>query len=160
MKDDDRVFFNLEISLFLIMGIITIIEAYKFEMFSKFFLLIKPYVSWFIGISFGFVFRHALSPFKRKITSHRKFVENKEGFVFFILNLIIFAVVVSAIQKVVITFFNSLLIYFHVLFFQWITLIYVFFKLSNNYKISKKYLITNEIIILVYTLLILYILYL
>jgi cation transport ATPase len=160
MRDDNKTFFNLEVIIILVMGIVTLIEAFKLEWFSKFFLLVKPYVSWFIGISFGFVFKNVLSPFKKRLSSHQGFIKNKENFVFFILNLIIIAVVVSTIQKVVVTFFNSFLIYFHVLVFQWIMLIYIFFKLGNNYEISKKYLITNEVIILVYTILILYLIYL
>jgi len=157
MKEDDKNFFNIELIIFLVLGIITIVEAYSLEIFNKIFLFIKPYASWFIGISFGFVFRNILNPFKKKITSHKKFIEKKEHFLFFVLNLIILAIIISSIQKIVISFFDLLLPYFHVLFFQWIVLIYIIFKLSNNYVLPKEYVITNEIIIVIYTILIYYI---
>ncbi|MEM3405608.1 MAG: hypothetical protein QW117_01395 [Candidatus Pacearchaeota archaeon] len=154
MRDGEDIFLNIELIIFLIMGIITLIEFYNFNIFEKFFLLIKPYVSWFISISFGFVFRQSLNPFKKKIISNKKFEDKKENFLFFSLNLIIISIIISFTQKIVISFFNSLLIYFHVLFLQWIILIYIAFKLSNGYVISKKYFITNEIIAIIYSVLI------
>jgi len=140
------------------MGGITALELLNFSLFEHFFSLIKDYTSWFIGISFGFVFSRTIGFFKKGIGELKiaaRFTAQREEFIFFILNLAIMAILSTVIKEIAITFFNTFFIYFHVIFLQWILLIYLFFKLTNKYEISAKYFLTNEIIVVVYTAIIL-----
>ncbi|NCN86445.1 hypothetical protein GW932_01315 [archaeon] len=147
-------FFLLEFSLFFLMGIITFFELYYFNIFETIFTYIKPYISWFIGLSFGFVF----SEFSKKLTRKIRIgaiERRKEYFSIFLFNMVLSFVIIAGVRTLAITFFNQFFIYFHVLFLEWIIFIYVTFKLKNNYEISAKYFITTQLITLFYVAIIL-----
>lgn len=150
----NKSFLVFELIIFIVMGGITLLEIFKFDFFEKVFQFSQIYLSWFLGISFGFVFLGVL----QSITSTKKIsaIEKRKSFFsLFLINLILSSSLTAFIKTIALSFFNQFFIYFHVLFFQWIMLLYVFFKLKNNYEIQGKYFITNELIILFYAVMIL-----
>lgn len=145
----NKSFFIFEFMIFFTMGIITLLEIFKFDFFEKVFQFSQVYISWFLGISFGFVFLGILQSVIKteKISALEK---RKSFFSLFLINLILSASLTAFIKTVALSFFNQFFIYFHVLFLQWIMLLYISFKLKNDYEISGKYFITNELIVLFY----------
>lgn len=152
--EKNRSFFMFELMIFVTMGIITLLEIFKFDFFEKVFQFSQIYISWFLGISFGFVFLGVLQSIIKteKISALEK---RKSFFSLFLINLILSASLTAFIKTVALSFFNQFFIYFHVLFLQWIMLLYISFKLKNDYEISGKYFITNELIVLFYVSIIL-----
>lgn len=130
------------------MGIITILEIFSFDFFYNVFSFLNSGISWFIGISFGFVFSSFLQGLVKKIKVGA-IEKRKEYFSFFLINMIISLSLVALIKGLAVSFFNQFFIYFHPLFLQWLMLLYVTFKVKNNYEISAKYIFANELIILI-----------
>ncbi len=151
--DKKKTFLFLELIIFFSMGIITFLEIIKFELFEKTFSFLQPYIGWFIGLSFGFVFLGFLNTLTRKFKIGL-IEKRKEYFSIFLINLCLSFTLVTFIKVIAISFFSKFFIYFHVLFLQWILILYVMFKLKNNYEISQNYLIINELIVLFYTVII------
>ena len=148
------VFTTIELLIFFIMGIITFIEFFQFDLFEKVFNFVQDPVSWLIGLSFGFVFSNIIQGIKTK-TEKLSPIKEKGLFILFLADLIIIALVSTGVKALALSFFNNFFIYFHVLFLQWMMFLYLSFKAKNNYELSGKYLLTTELIILFYTVIVL-----
>jgi hypothetical protein len=140
-----------------VMGIITLIEILKFDWFQKIFDLVSLPSAWFVGLSLGFAFSSLFQNLLFSLFSKRfnKNEEKENFFVGFVVTLIITSLITPYIKDIATYFFTDFFIYFHIILMQSIIILYLFFKLKNNYEVSGKYFISNEIIILVYTSLIL-----
>jgi uncharacterized protein YacL len=149
-----RAFIIIELIIFILMGAITLLEFFSFDLFEKVFNLIQDPVSWLIGLSFGFVFSNLVKKIKTK-TEKLSPVKDKGLFVVFLADLIIMALISAGVKELALSFFNNFFIYFQVLFLQWMMFLYLSFKAKNNYAISGKYLLTTELIILFYTIIVL-----
>ena len=148
MEEEDVLFLKVEFLIFFIILVITLIEVYNFSFFEKVIGLIKAPASWFIGLSFGIVFSNIIKPIKEKVK--KKINTLKENFLLYLANLIIAAGIAGFVKSLTLSFFNNFFIYFHILFMQWLILVYIFFKVSHNYSLSKRYIIVNEAIFLFY----------
>jgi hypothetical protein len=155
-------FFVLSSSLFVIMGLITLLEIFEFDSFSIFFNFIKTPASWFVGLSLAYAISNLIqnrifSLFsKRKL---RKGIENEsnvETFEIFLTTLVITSLITPYIKQLAVYFFTNFFIYFQVILLQSMIILYLFFKIKNNYEVSGKYFITSEIIALIYAAIILY----
>src|SRR3989338_2790913 len=135
--------------LFIILGIITAIEILDFKSFSQIFLSAKDTTSWFIGITFGFVFGNIINLFRKGVTEalHQK---PREEFVFFIMNLVVMIFLISTAHKISLLFFNTFFEFFHLIFTQWVVLVFIAFKLVNKYEIPARYVLANEVNIIIY----------
>ena len=155
--NEKRTFLGIEFIIFLVFGIITLMEILFPEILNHIFNIVKDYLSWFIGISFGFVFSNTIGFLKQKLHGPEITKKFREQFIFFLLNLIILTVLTITVKNYALYFFNNNVImpFFHLIFLQWVMIIYLIFKIVNRYEISTKYFITNELIILLYTCLIL-----
>ena len=150
----DKKFLIFAISLFLLLGIITLVEIASFRTFSEFFLLVKNYTSWFIGITFGFVFFNTLNFFWRKTETKILHQKPPEQFFIFLMILTVNIFIISLARGTALYLFETFFELFHVLFVQWVALVYISFKLVNKYEISLKYLIAAELNIIIYAFLI------
>lgn len=153
-------FFILAFSLFLVMGFITLLEIFNFNIFNKIFTYIKEPASWFVGLSLAYAFsnlfqKRLFSLFSKKII---KKDENAESnFEIFLITLIITSLITQYVLKdLIFDFFTNFFIYFHIILLQSMIILYLFFKLKNDYEVSAKYFITSEIIALIYAIVILY----
>ena len=151
-------FLLIEGLILLTMGGITLIEIYQFDFFEKFFGYIQTPSAWFVGLSLSFAFsslfqKSLFSLFTKKFSKKQ---ENKEDFfVGFLLTLVIGSILTPYVKDIAIYFFSSIFIYFHIILMQSIIVVYLLFKIKNNYEIPAKYFITNELIVLFCTLIIL-----
>ena len=149
-----RQFISFELIILLTLSFITFLEIMSFDLFELVFTFLKDGISWFIGLSFGFVFSSFLQGLTKKV-KFRSLEKRKEYFAIFLINMVISLSLVTLVRSLAISFFNQFFIYFHVLFLQWLMILYITFKLKNNYTISGKHLLANELIILVNVILIL-----
>lgn len=152
--ENKRVFVIIELIIFLVMGVITLLEFFAFDLFEKVFNFVQDPTAWLIGLSFGFVFSNIIQGIKTK-TKKISPIKEKGLFILFLADLIIIALVSTGVKALAISFFNNFFIYFHVLFLQWMMFLYLSFKVKNNYEISGKYLIVTELMILFYTVIVL-----
>lgn len=147
-------FFFLELVTFIVMGLITLMEIVNFNFFETFFTLIKTPSSWFVGLSLAYAFSNFFQTNLFSFFSKRSKDETKEKgdfFTGFIITLILTSLITPYVKDIAGYFFSNFFIYFHIIVMQSVILLYLLFKLKNNYEISGKYFITNEVIILFYT---------
>jgi len=152
-------FFFLELLIFLIMGVITLVEITNFNLFETFFTYIKIPSAWFVGLSLAYAFSNLFQ--KTLFSSFSKGMkdENKERGDFFgrfVVTLLITSLITPYIKDGAIYFFSDFFLYFHIIILQSMVILYLFFKLKNNYEISGKYFVTNELVTLFYTIIVLY----
>ena len=154
-----RDFLITELIIFIIVGGITFLEIFNFELFESFFSSIKEYSSWFIGIGFGYIFSTTFRDYFTKLFSRRllkirgkKEIETSEPerrlFSAFLISFLIIALIVFFIKVVSAFFFTEFFIYSHIVFMLLIILLYLVFILENNYELSEKYFVANGIILL------------
>ncbi len=152
----ERKFWITEGLILLALGLITSVEAISFSLFNKIFLAISEYVSWFLGLTVGIVVPDMLKRTRAAIGKRIKLRgEPDERFWMFLLNVILFVFIVSLFQKIAITFLRTYFIFFHVIFAQWIVLVYIWFKAANKFPLPLKYLFTTQLIIIISILLVL-----
>lgn len=156
-------FFLLSLILFTIISGISFLQAFNFSLFEKLLNYIKTPSSWFIGLSLAYVFSNLFQKILTSIFLKRKEDKGKEEkraeddfFEGFLITLLITSFITPYLRDMVIYFFDNLLIYFHIILLQSVIVIYLLFKLKNNYEISGKYLVVSELIVLINTLFILY----
>jgi hypothetical protein len=151
-------FIFIEFGLFLIMGLITLLEVDKPRLFVSLFTFIKSPSSWFVGLSLAYAFSNTVqtgffSLFSKRIRREGK--EKGDFFIGFIITLVITALTTPYVYQWAGYLFSNFFIYFHVILLQSVILVYLLFKLKGNYPISMKYFLTTQAIVLVYTLIIL-----
>ena len=151
-------FFLLELLVIGIMGLITFTEIAYFSIFEKSFTYIKIPASWFVGLSLAYAFSNffqkgMFSIFLKKVKDGGK--ERGDFFEAFLVTLLLTSLITPYIKDAAIFFFSDFFIYFHVILLQSLIVLYLLFKLKNNYEISGKYFITNELVVLFYTVIIL-----
>ncbi len=151
-------FILAELSIFLIMGIITFGEINNPSLFQSFVSFVKTPASWFIGLSLAFIFSYFFqniitSFFRRDITDEEK---RKDFFAGFIAAIVITSIITPYVRQLTLSFFNLLLPYFHVIILQALIIFYLLFKVNGKYEISTKYFLTSEAITLFYTAIILF----
>jgi len=149
----------IELGIFFVMSIITLIEIINPKLFVSFFTLIKSPASWFVGLSLAYAFSNALQTgFFTLFSKKTKLKGKQKGDFFpgFIIALIITALTTPYVYKWAEYLFNNFFVYFHVILLQSVILIYLLFKLRGNYPVSMKYFLTTQIIVLIYTIIILY----
>ncbi len=152
-------FFLLVFGLCAVMGFITLMEVIDFDLFSKVFLFIKSPASWFVGLSLAYAISNFFQKRIIRFFSKKKNVDEKtsEGnFEIFLVTLILTSLMTPFIKQLAVYFFTNFFIYFHVIMLQSMIILYLFFKLKNNYEISSKYFLTSEVIALIFTAIILY----
>jgi len=152
-------FFFLELFIFLLMGLIILVEITNFKVFESVFTFIKTPSSWFVGLSLAYAFSNLFQKSLFSIFSKKTLDENKnkgDFFIGFIITFIITAMITPYIKEAAIYFFTNFFIYFNVILMQCVIILYLFFKLKEGYEISGRYLLTNELIVLFYTVIILY----
>jgi hypothetical protein len=152
-------FFLLVFGLCAVMGFITLMEVIDFDLFSKVFLFIKSPSSWFVGLSLAYAISNFFQKRIIRFFSKKKNVDEKtsEGnFEIFLVTLILTSLMTPFIKQLAVYFFTNFFIYFHVIMLQSMIILYLFFKLKNNYEISSKYFLTSEVIALIFTAIILY----
>lgn len=151
-------FMFLEISIFVVMGLITLLEVTDFKIFETFFTFIKTPSSWFVGFSLGYALSNLLQEtifsFFRKKTKDE---ERQKGDYFpgFLIAIILTSLITPFIKEGASYFFGIFFIYFHVILLQCIIVLYFLFKIKEGYQISGKYFLTTELIVFFYTLVIL-----
>jgi len=151
-------FLTLEIILFSIITLITFLEIFYFKIFEFFFILIKNPSSWFVGFGLAYAFSNLFQKKLFKLFSKRaKDEEKKKGdfFIGFLITIVLTSLITGFIKKGAEYLLTNFFIYFHVIIMQCLIVLYILFKLKENFEISGKYLLANEIIVLVNTLLIL-----
>jgi hypothetical protein len=153
-----RNFILIEGIILFVMGLITFIEVYWFGIFETVFNYIQTPSAWFVGLSLGFAFSSLFQKglFSIFIKKFSKKENNKEDFfVGFLLTLIFGSLLTPYIKGMAVYFFENIFIYFHVILMQSIIIVYLLFKLKNDYEIPARYFISNELIVLINTILIL-----
>ena len=157
MKDFTKFLF-FEVTIFFVIGLITLIEITRLSLFQSFFAYIKTPVSWFIGLSIAYVFSNFFQKFI--FSFFRKGYQEGEikndFFGGFIVTLIITSLITPYLRQWILNFFGIFSQYFHVIIVQSVIILYLMFKVKERHEISMKHFLTNEIIILIYTLIILY----
>lgn len=150
-------FLFIEITIFLIMFLITIIEKTNFRIFKDIFTFIQSPFSWFVGISLAYAFSNALqiglfTLFSRKTRHEGK--EKGDFFAGFLFTLVITSLTTPYLYKWAEYFFTEFFIYFHVIALQSIILMYILFKMRGHYRVSWSYLLTTEAITVFFWLMI------
>jgi heme/copper-type cytochrome/quinol oxidase subunit 4 len=150
-------FMILEISTFVIMGLITLVEITNFNLFETFFMFIKTPCSWFVGFSLAYAASNLLqksifSFFKKKTKEEER--QKGDYFIGFLITIIITSLITPFIKEGASSFFGVFFLYFHVILLQCIILLYFLFKIKEDYEISGKYFLTSELIVFFYTLVI------
>jgi heme/copper-type cytochrome/quinol oxidase subunit 4 len=151
-------FIILEISIFTIIGLITLVEITNFKIFETFFTLIKNPSSWFVGFSIAYAASNLLqksifSFFRKKTKGEEK--PKEDYFIGFLMTIILTSLITPLIKVGASNFFGVFFVYFHIILLQCVILLYFLFKIKGDYEISGKYFLTNELIVLFYTLIIL-----
>jgi len=148
----------IETGLFLVMGIITLIEITSNSLFESFFTLIKSPSSWFVGLSLAYIFSSLMQGGLFSIFSKKRIEKGKEKgdfFAGFIITLIITSLITPYVYKGASYLFSNFFIYFHIILLQSVVLLYLLFKVRGRYEISTKYFLTTELIVLIYALIVL-----
>jgi hypothetical protein len=151
-------FMILEISTFVVMGLITLLEITDFKIFETFFTFIKNPSSWFVGFSLSYaasnLLQKSIFSFFRKKTKEE---ERPKGdyFVGFLVTIIITSFITPFVKEGASYFFGIFFVYFHIVLLQCVILLYFLFKIKEGYEISGKYFLTSELIVFFYTLVIL-----
>jgi len=154
-------FIKIEIFVFAIMALITILEITNFNIFRTVFEFIKTPSSWFVGFGLAYACsdllqKGILSFFaKRAVKKEEEERGSGDYFIGFLIAIIITALLTPIIKTGASYFFESLFIYFHIILMQCIIILYVLFKLKEEYDMSAKYFLINEAIVLLNTLVIL-----
>lgn len=148
----------LEISLFVFMGLITLLEVTNFKIFESFFTFIKTPSSWFVGLSLAYALSNLLQKsifafFKRKTKEEER--QRGDYFIGFLITIIITALITPLIKEAAVYFFGVFFIYFHIILLQCVIILYFLFKIKEGYEISGKYFLTTELIVFFYTFIIL-----
>ena len=155
-----RDFLITELIIFIIVGGITFLEIFNFELFESFFSYIQESSSWVIGIGFGYIFSTTFTGYFTKLFSRwllkrgrRKEIETPESertlFSAFLISFLVIALIVFFIKWMSTFFFTEFFIYFHIVFMLLVILLYLVFIIKNNYEISERYFVANGIILLI-----------
>lgn len=150
----NKKFFFVEGIIFLVLAVITLLELLNPLLFTEFFMRIKEYLSWFLGLSIGPVVSSQIYSIRRKINHKKGFIPPEQRFPFFLLNIIGITVAVSIVKDFFLSFLLRYFAFFHVIILQWFVIVYVWFKLANGFKIHTKYVIAAEILVLLFSLVI------
>jgi hypothetical protein len=151
-------FIFIEIAIFFVMGLITLLEIISPHIFESFFTLIKTPASWFVGLSLAYACSSAIQAGLFSAFSRKRLKEGKpkgDFFIGFIITLIITSFATPYVNKGAIYLFNDFFAYFHVILLQSVILLYLLFKLRRRYEISIKYFLITELIVLIYASIIL-----
>lgn len=149
--DEQKKFKIYAASLFLFIGLISVLEIFNPILFAKFFMKISNHVSWILALTVGMVIPNILRRLQGGSFGRRFSPQIEERFVMFLANAAILAFVVSVAQGIVIIFLRNYFEYFHIILTQWLALVYIWFKFVNGFRISARYIITTEIILIIFT---------
>jgi len=145
------------LSLFLFIGIITILEIFNENLFAEFFMKINNHVAWILGLTVGMVVPNILLRIKSHAFGRRlSNVQINERFIIFLANASILAFIVSLARGIVLVFLTEYFEFFHIIITQWLVLIYIWFKGVNGFRISARYIISTEIILVIFTAILLF----
>jgi hypothetical protein len=152
--NETRRFWIIESVIFIVFLSITLLEITRFGRYEELFTKTQFYISWFFGLTFGVVFGNVKSKVKKKldetVVPKLKFrTEPDSSFAFFLCKLIVivfFSVVIIGIMKYYII---KLFIFTPLLMFQWLILLYIWYKLENKTKPVLKYILMNEAILVI-----------
>jgi len=144
-------FLFLEICIFLIIGLITLLEIINFKLFESFFAFIKTPSSWFVGFGLAYAFSNLFqktffSIFSKKIKGGEK--NERDFFIGFLITLMITSLITPFVRSEAAYLLNTFFIYFHIILMQCVLILYILFKLKEGFEISGKYFLTNELILL------------
>lgn len=144
-------FVIIEFIIFAFLAIVTLIEVFSFPFFNNVFNFLKEPVSWFFGLTIGAVIPKWINPLKEKFNKAvlGKIV-SQESFIFFILNLVIMTFVILYVKKWSLSLLVIFPTFFHVLFVQWMIIVYMWHKFSNQYEIEWRYVIATEVFALIF----------
>ena len=151
-------FILIELAIFVVMSLITILELVNTSLFESLFNIIKSPSSWFMGVGLAYTISSLTQEGLFSLFSKKRREEGKEKgdfFVGFVITLMITSIITPYVYQVTASFLENFLIYFHVILLQSVILIYLLFKVRGGYTISSKYFLTTELIILVHTAIIL-----
>jgi hypothetical protein len=149
--DEQKKFILVESIIFAILGAITLLEIFNYMLFKEFFMRIQEYLSWFLGLSVATVVPEWVSRFKSQIDRMTgRFLPN-ERFVFFIVNLFFVTAVVGLSKQLSIFFLKRYFEFFHLIFTQWLVVIYMWFKLEHGFRINVKYVVGAEIFVILFS---------
>ncbi len=152
----ERKFWIVELIILVALGLITIIEAISFSIFNRIFLSISDYASWFLGLTVGIVVPDVIKRVRKAVGEKIKLKDAQdERFWMFLMNAIVFVFIVSVFQKIAITFLRAYFVFFHIIFAQWLVIVYIWFKAANKFPLSPKYIITTQLVIIINILLVL-----
>ncbi len=151
-------FIFLEISIFFVVTLITFLELASPNTFNTFFSFIQTPSSWFVGFGLAYAFSNLFQKtIFRLALKKAKDEEERKGDFFsgFLITIIITSLLTDFIKDGAAYLLTNFFIYFHVIIMQCVILLYVLFKLKENFEISAKYFLINELIVLINTILIL-----
>ncbi|MFH0831464.1 MAG: hypothetical protein V1886_01185 [archaeon] len=150
----NKKFLLVEGIIFSVLAVITLLEFFNFLLFTEFFMRMKEYLSWFLGLSIGPVISSQIYSIRRKINGKKGFIPPEQRFAFFLLNIVWITIAVGIVQSFFLSFLLRYFAFFHVIVLQWLVIVYVWFKSLNNFKIHTKYVIGAEILVLLFSLII------
>ncbi|MBS3090362.1 hypothetical protein J4433_01175 [Candidatus Pacearchaeota archaeon] len=152
--EDRQKLLLIEGIIFAVLAAITLVELFNFLLFTEFFMRIKEYLSWFLGLSIGPLAAGQILEFKRKFDKARGGFLPNEKFVFFFANLILMTFAVGLVKQFFLSFLNKSFAFFHIITVQWLVVVYIWFKFANDFKIDMKYVITAEIFVILFSLIV------
>lgn len=145
------------LSLFLFIGIVTILEIFNANLFAEFFMKINNNVAWILGLTVGMVVPNILLRIKSHAFGRRlSNLQINERFIVFLANASILAFIVSLARGIVLVFLTEYFEFFHIIITQWLVLVYIWFKAVNGFRISARYIISTEIILVIFTAVLLF----
>ena len=153
MEDRQKFFWVIGIT-FTALLVITLIELFDFLLFTEFFMRIKEYLSWFLGLSIGPVVGGKLSEIKRKFDRSKGGFLPDDRFVFFFINIILMTLAVGIVKEFFLSFMNRYFAFFHIITAQWLVMVYIWFKFANDFRIDMKYVIASELFVLLFSIVI------
>jgi len=144
------------LSLFLFVGVITILEIFNANLFAELFIKMSNNAGWILGLTVGMVVPDILARIRTRIKKivYKESVD--ERFVIFIANAALLAFVVSLARGIVMVFLQSYYEFFHIILVQWLVIVYLWFKFANGFRISARYIIATESILVVFTAVLLF----
>ena len=151
-------FLFLETCIFFIITLITFLEMASFKTFDSFFTFLKTPSSWFVGFGLAYAFSNLFQKSLFRIFSKKaRSEEEKKGdfFMGFLITIILTSLITDFIKDGAEYLLTNFFIYFHVIIMQCIIILYILFKLKENFEISGRYFLANELIVLINLLLIL-----
>lgn len=152
--DDRKKFLLVEGIIFTALGIITLIEISNFLLFKEFFMRIREYLSWFLGLAIAPVLYKWFKYLEDKFEEKYGLTSVNEKFLFFLINLVFLTFAVGFAKELAIFFLKKYFEFFHIIFTQWLVVVYIWFKFVNNFKINMEYIITAEILVILFSIII------